>query len=162
MKIYTVRVSYYYFILNSTDVEARTPQETIDDLNSMVLTIATTLSSVIVIIILIIIIAIVSCCLICTRLKHTQSKINLKKNKKIVLQEVKGIDENMTDMVNNINNEEIRKEMITRIKKKLEDLKEFITTDFDDVSSNAPQVDLEQVDKDLENIISRFTPQEKP
>ena len=119
----------------------------------MVLIISATLGP----IILIIIIAIVSCCLIRACSKLRQSKINLKKNKKICLQEVKGISENMTDMESDINNEENRKKMIMRIKTKLSELEKFITTDFDDVSSNAPQVNLEQVDKDLEDILSRFT-----
>ena len=43
-----------------------------------------------------------SYCLICRCLKQRQSKIYLKKNKKIALQEVKDINENMTDMENNI------------------------------------------------------------
>lgn len=60
-------------------------------------------------------------------------------------------------MESDINNEENRKKMIMRIKTKLSELEKFITTDFDDVSSNAPQVNLEQVDKDLEDILSRFT-----
>ena len=140
------------FFLNCTDVEARTPQEKIDHLTAIAIGIGLTLG----IIILVIIIAVVSCCLIYVCLKQRQSKINLEKNKKKVFNDVEDLGKDVILMEKHINNEDLRMEMVARIKTKLQKLEKFITTDFDDVSSNSPRVDLEQVDKDLEGILSKY------
>ena len=91
-KICTVFVLVIFY--NCTDVEARTSQQTIDHLNSTLVTTRVTLVSII--IILVIIIAVLSCCLIHAHLKQRKWK----ENKKFALKEVKGntINENMTDM----------------------------------------------------------------
>ena len=124
----------------------------------MVLTIGLTLG----IIILVIIVAVVICCLIYVCLKQRQSKINLEKNKKKVFDDVEDLGKDVNLMEKYMNNEDLRMDMVTRIKTKLQKLEKFITTDFDNGSSNSPQVDLEQVDKDLEDILSKCeTPQGK-
>ena len=137
--------------LTIADLEARTPQQTIDYLNTII--IATCVLLTFIIITLVIIIAVVI---------HVFRKRALRQKKDITLGRLHSIAENVTDLGDNINDEAFKREMVSRIKGKLKKLEEYITTEFDSVSSDAPQVDLKQVDKSLVGLLSKFEKQQKP
>ena len=103
----------------------------------------------------------ISCCLIHVVWKRRQGEKNHEHNNELILKDVKGLKENVTDLGTNIDNEGFRVMMIGRIKEKLRKLEKFVTTDPDDVSGDTPQVDLKQVDKCLEGILSKCERQQK-
>ena len=159
---------------NCTELGATTPEQPINNLTMGIsanertingLTVGISIAGVI----LVAVLATIAIAVICYYQKRQLRKdcehnkkmmiSNQKHYKKITLQEVTHAKENVDLLDTDTIDKELKSKLISRIKENLQNLESHINSasiESDDGSDDTSQVDLIQIDKDLEKILSQF------